>query len=64
MILDLKEQDATKLNSLTENQWGKRLLIVCRNKVIAAPVLSTTLAAKQISFAVKYSGTLDVFRDR
>jgi len=59
VILVLSEQDASKLKDLSENSFGKRLLIVCRNKVIAAPVVSAPLASRQVMVTVKNSTVLN-----
>ena len=53
VLLFVSEQDASKLKGLTENNLGKRLLIVIRNQVVAAPVISVPLASTQIEFTVK-----------
>jgi hypothetical protein len=55
VILVLNNEDASKLKDLTEKNSGKRLLIVCRNKVIAAPVISVPLGSRQVKFTVKES---------
>jgi hypothetical protein len=63
VILVVSDQDAGKLKDLTEQNFGKRLLIVCRNKVIAAPVISSPLNSRQLMFTVK-SSVLDILRSR
>jgi len=55
VLLVVSEKDASKLKGLTENNLGRRLLIVIRNRVIAAPVISVPLASTQIEFTVKDS---------
>lgn len=55
VILVLNNEDDSKLKDLTEKNSGKRLLIVCRNKVIAAPVISVPLGSRQVKFTVKDS---------
>ena len=59
VILVVSEQDASKLKDLTETNFGRRLLIVCRNKAIDAPAISSPLASKQLLFTVKDSSVLD-----
>jgi len=53
VILVTSEQDASKLRELTENNFGRRLLIVCRNQAIAAPVISAPLGSRQFMFVVR-----------
>jgi hypothetical protein len=62
VILVVSDQDAAKLKGLTEDNFGKRLLIVCRNKVIAAPAISAPLASRQVMLTVKNSAVLDSLR--
>jgi hypothetical protein len=64
VILVVSDQDASKLKDLTENNFGKRLLIVCRNKVIAAPAISAPLASRQLLFTVKDSSVLSILRSQ
>ena len=64
VILVLNDQDASKLKALTENNLGKRTLLVCRNKVIAAPMISVPITSKQFMFTVKDSGVLDSLRSK
>jgi hypothetical protein len=64
VILVVSEQDASKMKDLTENNYGKRLLFVCRNKVIAAPKVSAPVASRQVLFTVKNSGVLDNLRNQ
>ena len=58
VILVVTEQDASKLKDLSENNSGKRLLIVCRSRVIAAPVISAPLASRELMFTVKNPSVL------
>jgi hypothetical protein len=60
VILVVTEDDALKLKNLTQDNFGKRLLIVCRNKVIAAPLISAPIASRQLMFTVKDSSVLSV----
>jgi len=62
VILVVSDQDASKLKDLTEDSFGKRLIIVCHNKVIAAPAISSPLGSKQILFTVKDPTVLDALR--
>jgi len=39
VILVMNSQDASKLKKLSEENLGKRMLIACRGKVIAAPLI-------------------------
>ncbi len=64
IILIVSDEDASKLRELTENNFGKRLLIVCRNRVIAAPAISAPLASRQLMFTVKNSAVLDSLRSQ
>lgn len=64
VILVVSDQDAVKLKGLTEGNFGKRLLIVCRNKVIAAPAISAPLASRQLMLTVKNSAVLDSLRSQ
>jgi hypothetical protein len=63
VILVVSEQDSSKLKDLSENNFGKRLLIVCRNHVIAAPVITAPLASRQLQFTVKDSRVLNSIRN-
>ena len=64
VILVVSEQDASKLKSLSEDNFGKRLLVVCRNKVIAAPAILAPLASRQLMLTVKNSVVLDSLRSQ
>ena len=64
VILVVSEQDTSKLKELSENSFGKRLLIVCRNRVIAAPTISAPLASRQLIFTVKDSRVLDSIQNK
>lgn len=64
VILVVSDQDAAKLKGLSEDNVGKRLLIICSNKVVAAPVISAPLASKQLMFTVKRSAVLDNLRSQ
>lgn len=59
VILVVSEQDASKLKDLSEDNFGKRLLLVCRNQAIAAPVISAPLASRQLMFTVKNATVLN-----
>ncbi len=59
MFLTINDQDVPKLNSLTENNLGKRMLIVCRGEVISAPVIMMPIASSKFQFQVQDSGFLD-----
>jgi hypothetical protein len=58
IILVVSDQDASILKNFTENNVGKRLLIVYRNKVIAAPLISVPFASRQVKFTVKDANVL------
>ncbi len=64
VILVLNDGDVSKLKALTENNFGNRTLLVCRNKVIAAPMISVPITTKQFMFTVKNSQALDSIQDR
>ena len=59
VILVMNEQDSSKLKDLTENNSGKRTLLVCRNKVVAAPAITVPITSKQFMFTVKDSSVLE-----
>ncbi|SRR6266480_599735 len=59
VILVMNDQDAWKLKDLTENNVGKRTLLVCRNKVIATPSIMEPITSKRFTFTVKNSHVLD-----
>jgi len=62
VILVMSDQDVAKLKNLTENNFGKRTLLVCRNKVVAAPAIMEPITSKQFMFTVKDPRVLDVLR--
>jgi hypothetical protein len=62
VILVMANQDVPMLKKLTENNFGKRFLIVCRHKVIAAPVISGPVASSQLLFTVQNGKVLDELR--
>jgi hypothetical protein len=64
VILVLGERDALKLKDLSEDNFGKRLLIVCQKQAIAAPVISAPLASRQLMFTVKNATVLNSIRGR
>jgi hypothetical protein len=64
VILVISEQDASKLKDLSENNFGRRLLIVTRRQVIAAPAISAPLASRQFIFTVKNSAVNNAFRSQ
>ena len=64
VTLFVSDQDAAKLMGLSEDNFGKRLLIVCRNKVIAAPTISVPLVSKQFTFTVKNAAALNILQNQ
>ncbi len=62
VILVVSDQDASKLKDLTDNNFGKRLLIVCRNKAVAAPVISVPITSNKLMFTVKDPSILEALR--
>lgn len=62
VILVVSDQDASKLKDLTQNNFGKRMLIICQNTVIAAPTIAVPIASKQFMFTVKDSRVLGSLR--
>jgi hypothetical protein len=62
LLLVLNDQDAAKLRELTENNFAKRLLIVCRQVVISAPVVSEPISTNQVMLTVKNPHVFDAFR--
>ncbi len=62
VILVVSDQDASKLKELTQDSFGKHLIIVCHNKVIAIPVISSPLSSRQITFTIKDSGVLKIMK--
>lgn len=63
VVLVVTDQVASKLKELSENNFGKQLLIVCHNEVIAAPVISGPLASRQLIFKVKNPSALGVLQN-
>jgi hypothetical protein len=59
VILVVSDQDSAKLKELSENNLGKRTLVVCRKKVIAAPAITAAITSKQFTFTVKDSRVLE-----
>jgi len=59
MFLTINDQDIPKMKSLTQNNIGKRMLIVCRGEVIAAPVINMAIDSNKLLFPVKNSEFLD-----
>src|ERR1035438_2831561 len=59
MFLTINDQDVPKMENLTKNNVGKRMLIVCRGKVISAPVIMMPIASNKFQFQVQDSGFLD-----
>ena len=64
VILVLSEQDASRLRDLTENHFGKRLVIVYRKQAIAAPVISSSITSRQLMFVIKTGTLLDGIHNR
>ena len=64
VILVMNSQDASKLKKLSEENLGKRMLIACRGKVIAAPLIKEPLTSNQLVFTVKDSRVLDNLRTK
>jgi len=62
VILVVSDQDAAKLKELSENNFGKRTLVACHKKVIAAPAITAPIASKQFTFTVKDSRVLESLR--
>lgn len=62
VALLLSPADALRLKSLTETNYGKRLLIVCSNSVIAAPMITDTLKQGPLLLRVTGSNALDILR--
>jgi hypothetical protein len=59
MFLTINDQDIPKMKSLTQNNIGKRMLIVCRGEVIAAPVINMAIDSNEFMVPVKNSEFLD-----
>jgi hypothetical protein len=59
MFLTINDQDVPKMKSLTQNNIGKRMLIVCRGKVISAPIIMMPIASNKFQFQVQDSGFFD-----
>jgi hypothetical protein len=59
MFLTINDQDVPKMENLTKNNVGKRMLIVCRGEVISAPVIMMPIASNKFQFQVQDSGFLD-----
>jgi hypothetical protein len=52
LFLVLSDNDVPKLRELSENNLGKRMLIVCRNEAIASPRILMPLTSNKIEFSV------------
>jgi len=61
-VFAVSDQDAAKLKELSENNFGKRTLVACHKKVIAAPAITAPIASKQFTFTVKDSRVLESLR--
>jgi hypothetical protein len=59
MFLTINDQDVPKMENLTRNNVGKRMLIVCRGKIISAPVIMMPIASNKFQFQVQDSRFLD-----
>jgi preprotein translocase subunit SecD len=59
MFLTINDQDVPKMENLTKNNVGKRMLIVCRGEVISAPVIMMPIASNKFQVQVQDSGFLD-----
>lgn len=53
VVLALSEEDASKLEALTQDSFGKWLVIVFQNGIIAAPRISVPLASNQVMFKIE-----------
>lgn len=63
VILVLEPGDAAALASLGKTHEGKRLLIACRDTVIAGPEITKTLVlSRQLTFTVREAKVLETFR--
>jgi hypothetical protein len=59
LILVLNDQDASKLGAVTKGSVGERKLLVWRDKVIAAPLISEPITSKKIMINLKDSRVLN-----
>lgn len=62
VALVLSPADALRLKTLTETNIGKRLLIVCSNKVVAAPTITDPLERRELLLRVKGTNALNILR--
>jgi hypothetical protein len=61
VFLTIDDRDVPKLKSLTETNYGNRVMIACRDKVIAAPIISGPIDVNHFFFKIKDSIVSDVF---
>jgi hypothetical protein len=59
VLLIIENQQVSKLKALTKNNSGKRMLVVCRGKVIAAPSIVMPLDSNKFFFKVKDANFFD-----
>ena len=64
VILVVNEEDAPKLQGLTEKHVGERTLLVHRGNVVAAPTITVPVTSRQFMFTVKGSQFLDNFKEQ
>jgi hypothetical protein len=62
LMLIIGDRDVPKLEKLTEGNLGKRMLIICRNILIAAPSVSMPLDSNKFHFPVKDTEFLNSLR--
>ena len=55
VILVVSEGDVSAFSKLTKNNLGKKLLVMYRDKFVAAPTISGSVASRQLQFTVKDS---------
>jgi hypothetical protein len=59
VLLIIDNQQVPQLKTLTENNFGKRMLVVCRGKVIAAPSIVMPLDSNKLLLKVKDANFFD-----
>jgi hypothetical protein len=64
MTLVIGNQYVPKLKTFTEDNIGKRVMIVCHGKIIAAPFISEPLSSDQVMITVKDSRVLDILQSK
>jgi hypothetical protein len=62
--LVLAANDVSNLKTFTETNLGERVLLVCRNYVIDAPVLTEAIPSQQLVFTVEGARSVDILKQK